>query len=101
MSPPAKYPPSQTPPAVPSIIRRLSGDEEARLVWINERGGLTFRAGNRFVKWNPHGNGLDLEAERARLEWAIRWHPVRRCSNGEPTTRRNGWDVRGHEERKR
>ena len=63
-------------PAIPSVVRRLSGDEETRLVWVNERGGLTFRAGNRFIKWNPRANGLDLEGERLRLEWAIRWHPV-------------------------
>ncbi len=62
--------------SVPLIVRRLSGDHEPQLVWTNERGGLTFRAGDRFVKWNPHVTGLDLEAERLRLEWAIRCHPV-------------------------
>ena len=60
-----KGPESYSSPAVPAIVRELSGSVEARLVWINERGGMTFRAGNRFVKWNPHANGLDLEAERA------------------------------------
>lgn len=63
-------------PSVPSVVRRLSGDHEPQLVWTNERGGLTFRAGNRFVKWNPRATGLDLEQERLRLEWAICWHPV-------------------------
>lgn len=28
------------------------------------------------MKWNPHATGLDLEQERLRLEWAIRWYPV-------------------------
>jgi kanamycin kinase len=58
------------------VVRRLSDAEEPQVVWTNERGGLTFRVGDRFVKWNPHATGLDLEAERLRLEWAIRWHPV-------------------------
>jgi len=60
----------------PSVVRRLSGDHEPQLVWTNERGGLTFRAGSHFVKWNPRTTGLGLEQERLRLEWAIRWHPV-------------------------
>jgi kanamycin kinase len=68
--------PTLSPAAVPLVVRRLSGDDEAQLVWTNERGGVTFRVGKRFVKWNPHVTGLDLEAERLRLEWAIRWHPV-------------------------
>jgi kanamycin kinase len=58
------------------VVRRLSDAEEPQVVWTNERGGLTFRVGDSFVKWNPHATGLDLEAERLRLEWAIRWHPV-------------------------
>ncbi len=61
---------------IPSVVRRLSGNDNPQLVWTNERGGLTFQAGNRFVKWNPHTTGLDLESERLRLEWAIHWHPV-------------------------
>lgn len=64
------------PPLIPLIVRNLAGSDEPQLVWRNERGGLTYRIGERFVKWNPHGNGLDLEAERLRLEWAIHWHPV-------------------------
>ncbi|HEU5408731.1 MAG TPA: aminoglycoside 3'-phosphotransferase [Nitrospira sp.] len=28
------------------------------------------------MKWNPCTTGLDLELERLKLEWAIRWHPV-------------------------
>lgn len=64
--------------AVPPPVQRLvdAADAPARLAWLNGRGGLTFRIGSAFVKWNPHGSGLDLEAERARLAWAIRWHPV-------------------------
>ncbi|SRR6185437_450100 len=69
-------PTTMTTPSIPLVVRRLSGDHEPQLVWTNERGGLTFQAGNRFVKWNPCTTGLDLELERLRLEWAIRWHPV-------------------------
>jgi kanamycin kinase len=67
---------TMTTPPVPSVVRRLSDGNKPQLVWTNERGGLTFRAGNHFVKWNPRTTGLDLEQERLRLEWAIRWHPV-------------------------
>jgi hypothetical protein len=66
------------PPALPGIIRQHAGQDAPQFVWLNERGGVTFRLGNRFVKWNPHGSGLDLEAERVRLAWAIQWHPVPR-----------------------
>src|SRR3569832_1353662 len=70
------YPKGRKLPEIPAVVHRLLGGEEVRMVWVNERGGLTFRAGNRFLKWNRNANGLDLEAERVRLEWAIRWHPV-------------------------
>jgi kanamycin kinase len=64
--------------SIPRAVRRIFGNDRPRVVWTNERGGVTYRAGGRFVKWNPHTTGLDLEAERLRLEWAIRWHPVPR-----------------------
>ncbi len=66
----------QTPRTMPPVVRRLIGAGEPRVVWRNELGGVTFRAGDRFIKWNPYTTGLDLEDERARLDWAIRWHPV-------------------------
>lgn len=62
----------------PAFVHQLAGDDAPRAVWTNERGGITFRAGDRFIKWNPHGSRLDLEAERARLQWASRWHSVPR-----------------------
>lgn len=65
-------------PSIPYAVHHLSGKDTPQLIWKNERGGLTFRLGNRFVKWNPHGTGLDLEVERLRLEWAICWQPVPR-----------------------
>jgi kanamycin kinase len=73
-----EYSKTLTSPSIPSVVRQLSGNEDPQWVWTNERGGSTFRAGNRFVKWSPRATGLDLEAERLRLEWAIRWHSVPR-----------------------
>jgi kanamycin kinase len=68
------------PPPVPAAVRELAGDEVLRLVWHNEVGGLTYEIGSgprrRFVKWTPHGSGIDLSAEAARLRWAGRFHPV-------------------------
>ncbi|GIG30254.1 phosphotransferase [Cellulomonas marina] len=61
-------------------MRRLvAAGATATPVWRNERGGLTYRvqetapAGTGttgFLKWAPHGSGLDLAAEAARLAWA-------------------------------
>ncbi|AXQ27976.1 aminoglycoside 3'-phosphotransferase [Solimonas sp. K1W22B-7] len=62
--------------SAPAVVSRLAVGGKLRLVWTNERGGMTFSAGNHFIKWNPYSTGLDLEAERLRLAWAIRWHPV-------------------------
>ncbi len=61
---------------VPDIVRELAPDREAQLEWRNELGGLTFRVDDRFVKWNPLGNGIDLERERVRLEWLAGRHPA-------------------------
>ncbi|MFB2596411.1 aminoglycoside 3'-phosphotransferase [Herbiconiux sp. P17] len=67
--------PPVSPPPVPAAIRSLAGDDRIRAVWLNELGGLTFEltapgSSRRFAKWAPAGSGLDLEAERVRLEWA-------------------------------
>lgn len=56
------------PVEVPELVAAFStGDPVA--VWVNELGGITFRDGDRYLKWNPLGNGIDLEDERARLSW--------------------------------
>lgn len=62
--------------AVPDAVRARVAAPQA--VWLNELGGLTFRdpEGDRYLKWNPAGNGLSLAAERERLAWAAAWHPV-------------------------
>jgi kanamycin kinase len=60
-----------TPP--PAVVEIAAG-RSVRAVWVNEVGGLTFQVGDgiarQFVKWTPHGSGIDLSAEAARLHWA-------------------------------
>jgi aminoglycoside phosphotransferase len=78
--------------SVPEAIRRLATDCALRSVWRNEAAGVTFdilRDGvRRFVKWQPHGDGPDLAAEAARLEWAASFTTVPhvlglgRCDDG-------------------
>jgi kanamycin kinase len=77
-------PPVSTPP-VPAAIQALAGEDRIRAVWLNELGGLTFELtapapdrARRFAKWSPAGSGLDLEAERIRLEWASAFTAVPR-----------------------
>jgi kanamycin kinase len=61
---------------VPGIVRVLAGEGEPELVWRNELGGLTFRLGDRFLKWNPTSTGIDLERELVRLRWISARHPA-------------------------
>jgi kanamycin kinase len=68
--------PPTGPVAVPDLVRAFA-DRIDDVVWENEIGGYTFVSGHRFLKWNPLGNGVDLEDERARLHWARTiGHPV-------------------------
>ena len=52
------------------------GAAESNLEWHNEIGGLTFDLGERYAKWNPRGNGIDLEREWQRLGWISTRHPA-------------------------
>lgn len=61
--------PPRGPVEVPALVRTFA-ERIDDVVWQNEIGGLTFQQGDRFLKWNPHGNGVDLDDERARLAWA-------------------------------
>jgi kanamycin kinase len=63
---------------VPPIARDLAGDGEPKLVWRNDLDGLTFRIGDRYLKWNPRSTGIDLDRERVRLEWISGRHPAPR-----------------------
>ncbi|MEO6579034.1 MAG: hypothetical protein ABIO99_09080, partial [Candidatus Limnocylindria bacterium] len=64
--------------AIPRIAGELAGGHEPELVWRNDLDGLTFRIGERFLKWNPSSTGIDLERERERLEWLADRHPAPR-----------------------
>lgn len=59
---------------IPDIVRELDAGREAKLVWRNDLGGLTFRIDDQFVKWNPRHTGIDLERERVRLLWISSRH---------------------------
>ena len=63
---------------VPDVVLRLAEGRAADLAWRNELGGLTFRIGDTFVKWNPRRTGVDLRLERSRLEWLAGRHPAPR-----------------------
>lgn len=74
-------PPTQTV-RIPDAVRALAGSAPPQPVWQNALGGLTFvvesATARVFVKWAPHGCGLDLVAEAARLRWAGAFVPVPR-----------------------
>ncbi|MGN6598843.1 MAG: phosphotransferase [Actinomycetes bacterium] len=63
------------PPPGPlaDVLHGLLGAFDARCVWRNERGGLTFdvtsRDGRAFAKWAPSASGLPLCGEAERLRW--------------------------------
>lgn len=62
---------------VPDRVRALAPDAELTCVWINQLGGLTFRAaggigGERFVKWGPRNDESTLRDEADRMAWAGR-----------------------------
>jgi kanamycin kinase len=59
---------------VPRLVTAFARNPVA--VWRNELGGLTFRDGDLFLKYNPLGSGIDLEVERGRLAWAAGRIPV-------------------------
>lgn len=65
------------PVEVPELVRGFVADPAALdAVWLNELGGLTFRDGDRYLKWNPLDSGVDLEDERVRLAWLAPRHPA-------------------------
>ncbi len=66
---------------VPRIAHTLAEGGEPELVWRNDLGGLTFRIGDRFLKWNPRSTGVDLERERVRLDWISTRHPAPRVAD--------------------
>lgn len=63
---------------VPAAVEELADGRPLELVWRNDLGGLTFRAGDSFVKWSPRSAGIDLDRERVRLGWLSSRHPAPR-----------------------
>ena len=63
---------------VPDVVLAIAAGAEVERVWRNDLGGLTFRIGDRFVKWNPVSTGVDLQRERVRLDWVSLRHPAPR-----------------------
>lgn len=58
------------PVEVPGAVARLAAGRPLAAVWQNQMGGITWSAGDRHIKWNPHTTGIDLDAEVQRLRWA-------------------------------
>jgi len=61
---------------IPPIVSEIAAGRPITLLWRNEVGGLTFRAGDKVIKWNPHSNVIDLSRERDRLRWLAARHPA-------------------------
>ncbi len=57
-------------------MAELAGGTPIELVWENELGGLTYRADDRYIKWNPRTTEVDLNLERLRLDWLRGRHPA-------------------------
>lgn len=55
---------------VPERVRALAGTDPLVPVWRNGIGGLTFRAGRRFIKWGPLNSETTMADEARRLAWA-------------------------------
>jgi kanamycin kinase len=72
------------PDALRSLAARLAPDSRVVPVWRNGLGGLTVRLdphrarSSLILKWSPPGREVALADERARLDWAGRYHPVPR-----------------------
>lgn len=64
--------------AVPRIARELACGREPELAWRNDLGGLVFRVGAGYLKWNPRSTGIELDRERIRLGWISARHPAPR-----------------------
>ena len=62
--------------AIPEPVLRAAGPTALELAWRNDLGGLTFRIGDRFMKWSPRRAGIDLARERDRLDWLAGRHPA-------------------------
>lgn len=66
--------PPEGPYETPLIVTELAAGRPVKPVWRNTLGGLTFQlgegSGREFIKWVPHGIGVDLSPEIQHLAWA-------------------------------
>ena len=72
----------------PALVTDLAAGDTIDVVWRNELGGVTYRLGDRYLKWNPHDTGIDLDHERHRLGWA-RGRSPSRAAGARPRPRRH------------
>ncbi|GAB3405481.1 aminoglycoside 3'-phosphotransferase [Schumannella luteola] len=65
---------------LPAVIARLAAEAgaEPRALWQNSLGGLTFRLGDRVVKWSPPVLAESLRREEERMRWLDGRHPAPR-----------------------
>jgi kanamycin kinase len=62
---------------IPDRVLTIAVGQPLRPVWHNQLGGLTYQIGTGlYVKWSPHGSGIDLAREAERLAWAAPFTPV-------------------------
>lgn len=69
---------------VPSRVRALAGAARLSPLWVNNLGGVTFRADPpadgeappRVIKFGPHDPEVSMLDEAERLEWAATFTPV-------------------------
>lgn len=66
------------PVDVPPLVERLARGDDLEPVWLNNLGGVTFRAGDRYIKHQPRNAESTVDGEVRRLEWARRFTPVPR-----------------------
>lgn len=65
--------------AVPERVRALAGGARLAPVWLNELGGVTFRADDgRYLKYGPRNAETSFAGEAERLRWAARYTAVPR-----------------------
>lgn len=72
-----------SPPPVPAVVRRLAAGKPVRAVWVNEKGGVTFRIGSgtsgisgaEFIKV-ANATTAGFGGEAWRLRWAARYVAV-------------------------
>lgn len=65
-------------PPVPPRVRELARGETLVPLWVNELGGLTFRAGDRVIKVGPRNAETSFADEAKRMRWAAAFTPVPR-----------------------